>query len=100
MHHTPQFGNAYLTHGNHIVKAVREGSDEANIYKILLSHRDATNHTIPCEIIESESTEPFLILPWIESSSAVAVKAARNWPLSKILDYVYQVLEVRSNIWV
>ena len=69
-----------------IVKVVKEGSSEVQMYDILLSDlNDPANHTLPCEIIRSDP--PLLIMPIAEDSRSLRT-AARTF------DSFYQILEV------
>ena len=77
---------------------VREGSEEADIYKRLLKHDSSAKRTIPCEIIESESSEPILILPKLQDAKVAGTAVGETWLLSEVMDFIYQVLEVRSTV--
>ena len=75
------------------VKIVRQGSEEAAIYhRLQREPRASSDHTLPCEIIGlGDEVEPLLVFPYlIDSSSA----GAREWPLSKVLQLIHQILEV------
>ena len=85
----------YIENGpRRVVKVVRQGSEEAVIYQRL--QREplvASDHILPCEIIGlGDEVEPLLIFPFIEDSTC---GESKKWPLSRLLQLVHQILEVR-----
>ncbi|KAI0076787.1 hypothetical protein K474DRAFT_1644320 [Panus rudis PR-1116 ss-1] len=77
---------------SYAVKVIPRGSDEATIYrKLQETLASPANHTLPCEIVGSEAGEDLLlILPFLEESRMVP---CQDWPLSRVLNFIYQVLE-------
>ena len=74
------------------VKIVRPGSQEASIYQYLQRDEASSDHILRCEIIGLETmAEPFLVFPYLTDSSHTELE---EWPLSRLLGFVYQVLEV------
>ena len=75
-----------------IVKSIRQGSEEVSIYRQLQrTVASPVNHTLPCEIVGSEADRDLLILPFVEESRNAP---SDEWPLSKVVGFVYEILEV------
>ncbi|RPD58325.1 hypothetical protein L226DRAFT_140090 [Lentinus tigrinus ALCF2SS1-7] len=74
------------------VKIIPPESKEAEIYEQL--HRldpASPNHTLPCDVIQSEAEEPFLIMPCLGLFYHDLERW--NWGLSPLLDFFHQIIE-------
>ena len=80
------------------VKTVRQGSEEALIYQRLQREPLVpSDHILPCEIIGLEDeAEPLLVFPYVRDS---IYAGASDWPLSRVLGLIYQILEVNFPVY-
>ena len=81
---------AILSILQHVVKIVPEDSAENYIYPYLFSdiNSNSSNHTLPCEVIKSNSNSTVLVMPFVRSALC---------PMDSVSDFcdcVSQVLEV------
>ena len=69
-------------------------SEEVDIYEELHQLDPASpNHTLPCDVIRSETKQPFLIMPCLEK--IWEDQERWRWGPVPLLDFFHQVLEVR-----
>ncbi|EIW59044.1 uncharacterized protein TRAVEDRAFT_71254 [Trametes versicolor FP-101664 SS1] len=73
-----------------VVKIVEPGNQEAVIYQRLQRSPCRRNHTVPCDIIDSEGQKTILLMPQVRSLAAARLS---RWPLSKVMDVFLQVVE-------
>ena len=79
---------------SYAVKVVPPECEEVEIYEQL--HRldpASPNHTLPCDIIRSDTEQPFLIMPCLEK--IWEDQERWRWGPVPLLDFFHQVLEVR-----
>ena len=74
----------------HAVKIVPDDSAENYIYPFLYIDLDsnASNHSLPCEVIRSQSQSTILVMPYVETALEFLFSA------SDFCDCVSQVLQV------
>ena len=79
-----------------VVKTVRQGSEEAAIYQHLQREPHVvSDHILPCEVVgDGDVSEPLLVFPYLNDSATIATD---EWPLSRLLGFVHQVLVVSSS---
>ena len=59
-----------------------------HIYEYLLSRlSDPRNHTLPCEIVKTDTKHPFLIMPYVRTQDTLCTHA-------ELYHSIYQLLEV------
>ena len=76
------------------MKLVPPESEEVDIYEELHRLNPASpNHTLPCDIIRSDTEQPFLIMPCLEK--IWEDQERWRWGPVPLLDFFRQVLEVR-----
>ncbi|KAI0696978.1 hypothetical protein C8T65DRAFT_662905 [Cerioporus squamosus] len=74
------------------VKVIPPDSEEPDIYAQLHRLGPASfNHTLPCEVIQAESEQSFLIMPCLEP--LLREPSCRKWGLLPLLDFFRQVIE-------
>ena len=92
------FSCRYRDKPSYIVKLPRQGSEEVAIYRRLQGDPASSSHTLPCEIVVVGSEEDggfILILPCLQDAQSAP---SYEWPLSKLLEFVYRVLQVCSRL--
>ena len=76
----------------YVVKIVKEGSEEADIYTRFLRYdRASPNHSVPCDVVRTESQRSLLVMP---SIGGFKEQAFSRWTVSQLLDCLHQLVEV------
>ncbi|KAI0718440.1 hypothetical protein C8T65DRAFT_827656 [Cerioporus squamosus] len=82
---------------HYVVKIVKESSQEAEIYDRLKQYdRASPNHTVPCDVIRTESRFPLLVMPCV---SHYDEQIFSEWKITEVLDCFRQIVEVRLCAW-
>ena len=83
----------FLSDPPYVVKLVPLESEEAEIYEQLHKLDPASpNHTLPCDVIRTDTEQPFLIMPCLEKIHQDLER--RRWGVVPLLEYFHQVIEV------
>ncbi|KAI0746351.1 hypothetical protein C8Q80DRAFT_1235064 [Daedaleopsis nitida] len=85
------FYTAHLDCPNYAIKITEPNSEEADIYDKLMSHpMGPPNHTLPCNVIRSDTEKPILIMPFLRDLMSVG---QWQWSLGTLLRQFSQILE-------
>ena len=76
----------------YVVKIVKESSEEVEIYARLQQFdRASPNHTVPCEVIQTDTQRPLLIMPCMRQYGD---QFFARWTITRVLDHFHQIVEV------
>ncbi|RPD79429.1 hypothetical protein L226DRAFT_531238, partial [Lentinus tigrinus ALCF2SS1-7] len=75
----------------YVVKIVKESSQEVAIYELLQQcDRASPNHTVPCEVIYTDSRPPLLLMPCVGQYS---LQFFPHWTTDQVADRFRQIAE-------
>ncbi|KAI0746346.1 hypothetical protein C8Q80DRAFT_767529 [Daedaleopsis nitida] len=86
------FSTGHFRAPNHGVKMIKPASQEADIYDKLLRYDPRSpNHTLPCEVIRSDTETPFIIMPLLRDLTLACL--SQRWDLPTLVHHFLQILE-------